>query len=121
MHFGAVIFDLDGTLLDTLEDIAYSANRVLAKHGLPTHEFDNYRDFIGSRIEALMIRALPRGERNSVSVAKYVGEFREEYGRNWKNKTKPYPGVADTLDELVARNGCMTGQTINVNGGLHYA
>ncbi|MFA4835739.1 MAG: HAD family hydrolase [Dehalococcoidia bacterium] len=104
MNFGAVVFDLDGTLLDTLEDIADSANRVLAGNGLPTHGLDDYRRFVGSGIDVLMARAMPTAERNGVLVTKYVEEFRKDYGRNWNNKTKPYPGVADTLDALAARH-----------------
>lgn len=103
MHFKAVIFDLDGTLLDTLKDIAISANIVLSNNGLPTHPEDDYRTFVGAGATELMARALPEGLRVSETLEKYVEAFRHEYGLNWKVHTRVYPGIANLLDELVAR------------------
>jgi phosphoglycolate phosphatase len=101
MNYKAVIFDLDGTLLNSLEDIADSANGVLSNHDLPTHKPDDYKIFVGSGISELMTRALP--EKNPDTIDDYVKEFREEYARNWNVKTKPYAGIAAMLDELVSR------------------
>jgi phosphoglycolate phosphatase len=101
MNYKAVIFDLDGTLLNSLEDIADSANSVLSNHDLPTHKPDDYKIFVGSGISELMTRALP--EKDPDTIDDYVKEFREEYARNWNVKTKPYAGIAAMLDELVSR------------------
>jgi len=103
MEFKAVIFDLDGTLINSLEDIADSANSVLATHCFPSHKPDDYKIFVGSGISELMTRALPEKKRNPDTIDDYVKEFREEYARNWNAKTKPYAGIAAMLDELVSR------------------
>ena len=104
MNYKAVIFDLDGTLLNSLEDIADSANKVLENHDLPTHKPDDYRMFVGSGISELMTRALPEEKRNTESIDDYVKEYRQEYTRNWNKKTKPYMGIAEMLDKLVSRH-----------------
>lgn len=103
MHFQAVIFDLDGTLLDTLEDIADAANSTLAIHGFPSHEVDAYRYFIGDGVTMLMSRALPPHNRNDDLIADCVTAFRKEYGRTWNVKTRPYEGIPELLDALAAR------------------
>jgi phosphoglycolate phosphatase len=103
MHFEAVIFDLDGTLLDTLEDIANAANSTLAKHGFPSHEADAYRYFIGDGMTMLMSRALPPEKRNDDLIAEGVTAFRKEYGRTWNVNTRPYEGIPELLEALVAR------------------
>ncbi|MBW2165330.1 MAG: HAD family hydrolase [Deltaproteobacteria bacterium] len=103
MNYKAVIFDLDGTLLNSLEDIADSANSVLSNHDLPTHKPDDYKIFVGSGISELMSRALPEKEKDPDTIDDYVKEFREEYARNWNVKTEPYAGIAAMLDELVSR------------------
>ena len=103
MQFMAVIFDLDGTLLNTLEDIANSANSVLASHDFPTHNIYDYRNFVGDGINMLITRVLPEDKRNDDTIRKCVNAFREAYRRNWNVKTKPYDGVAEMLDELSAR------------------
>jgi len=103
MNYKAVIFDLDGTLLNSLEDIADSANSVLSNHDLPTHKPDDYKIFVGSGISELMSRALPEKEKDPDTIDDYVKEFREEYARNRNVKTEPYAGIAAMLDELVSR------------------
>jgi phosphoglycolate phosphatase len=103
MSFKAVMFDLDGTLLDTLEDIADSANRVLTRRGYPAHSNDDYRYFVGDGVKMLVRRLLPEDARSDDIIEIMHQEFREEYGRNWKTKTKPYKGVPDMLDGLVER------------------
>jgi phosphoglycolate phosphatase len=103
MDFRAILFDLDGTLLDTLADIAESANHVLAAEGYPTHPIDAYRDFIGDGLVRLFGRVLPGDGRGADTIARCVGHFRETYAENWNVRTRPYDGVADLLDALGAR------------------
>jgi phosphoglycolate phosphatase len=102
MKFEAIIFDLDGTLLDTLDDIADSANTVLARRGYPVHETGDYKTMIGAGVRLLVERMLPGGERNTGLIDDCLAEMREEYGRNWKNKTRPYEGVPEMLDAVAA-------------------
>jgi phosphoglycolate phosphatase len=99
----AVIFDLDGTLLDTLDDIADSTNSILAKRHFPIHDLDDYRRYVGDGVTMLIKRALPEGERTATTIHECVQAFRDEYDLNWKNKTKPYPGIYEMLSALTAR------------------
>jgi phosphoglycolate phosphatase len=99
----AVIFDLDGTLLDTLADIGGAANRVLAELEFPQHPLDDYRHFVGEGVARLFERALPDGARDGRLVERCVSGFREEYARTWNEQTAPYEGVARLLAELAAR------------------
>jgi len=101
MNNKAVVFDLDGTLLDTLEDIAESMNNVLQKRGFPIHPLGAYRNFIGDGARMLINRSLPAGERIEKIIAECSASFKEEYLRNWNKTTKPYDGIVKTLDELV--------------------
>ncbi len=100
MHFQAAIFDLDGTLLDTLDDLADSANRVLRSLGLPEHPKDAYRYFVGEGMVRLIERILPPQQRDPATLARAVEAFREDYGRNWKNRSGMYDGIAAMLDGL---------------------
>lgn len=100
ISFKAVLFDLDGTLLDTLEDIGNAVNHVLEKHDFPTHTIDAYRYFVGDGAAMLMHRALPENKRNDDTIRKCVEAFREEYGRNWNIRTRPYDGIAEMLNAL---------------------
>src|SRR3972149_3945750 len=102
MHFKAILFDLDGTLLDTLEDLGTAANRVLDKYGFPTHPLGTYRYYVGDGATVLMKRALPENKRDDDTVGACVQTFREEYGKGWNVKTRPYDGVAEMLDALAA-------------------
>lgn len=102
MCFEAVLFDLDGTLLDTLEDLGDAANRVLEKYDFPTHPTDTYRYFVGDGAAVLMKRAIPAEKRNDSTINACVRTFREEYGKGWNIKTRPYDGVAEMLDALSA-------------------
>lgn len=102
MYFKAVIFDLDGTLLDTLEDIGYSMNRVLSDHGFPTYEIDRYRYFVGDGVSMLVKRTLPPDADKGITD-QCVREFHEEYDRNNNKRTKLYDGMAEALDGLSER------------------
>jgi len=99
----AVIFDLDGTLLDTLDDLADSANHVLGEFGFPTHPVDAYRYFIGDGIGTLIRRILPENRRDEGTMNEVLLAYRGEYGRRWNVKTRPYEGIEALLDGLSAR------------------
>ena len=79
MRFGGVIFDMDGTLLDTIEDLASCMNRVLERYGYPVHPVDSYRYFVGEGMEMLVRRALPDGWDDREAVTKCMAEMQEEY------------------------------------------
>lgn len=101
MNYKAVVFDMDGTLLDTLEDLADAMNRVLAARGLPVHPVDAYRIFVGSGARNLVLRALPQDRADLAPGC--LEDFLREYESNWQVKTRLYDGVADLLDALQAR------------------
>ncbi|MDR4504403.1 MAG: HAD family hydrolase [Candidatus Scalindua sp.] len=101
-RYNAVIFDLDGTLLNTLEDLANSVNRVLVKNGFPTHQTDAYRYFVGDGALELVNRALPAEKRINSIISQCLESFRTDYTENWNIKTAPYEGIAEMLDALKA-------------------
>ncbi|MHC4406510.1 MAG: HAD family hydrolase [Planctomycetota bacterium] len=103
MQFSAVLFDLDGTLLDTLADIGHSANQVLQQRRYPPHPVEAYRRYVGDGVTVLFQRVLPATERRDEVIAECVADFREVYGRNWNIQTQPYEGVPDLLDAVCAR------------------
>jgi phosphoglycolate phosphatase len=98
----AILFDLDGTLLDTLRDLADSGNDVLSARGYPTHPVDAYRTFIGNGMVNLVRDIFPPEHRPEVGAdtEAILADYREAYGRNWQNTTKLFPGIAELLDEL---------------------
>lgn len=100
MPFKAVIFDLDGTLLDTLQDLANSYNRVLKNMGFPTHPVDAYRYFVGEGARVCMTRALPAENRDVVTIDTSLQMFRDDYAQNWNIYTKPYKGIPEMLKAL---------------------
>lgn len=104
MQIKAVLFDLDGTLIDTLEDLCQSTNRVLESRGFQPHDVDVYRYFVGDGVKKLIERALPEEQRNEAVINACLAEFSEDYGRNSMVATKPYKGIPELLDKLVARD-----------------
>ncbi|GAB6112346.1 HAD family hydrolase [Desulfomicrobium salsuginis] len=102
MKYKAVVFDMDGTLLDTLEDLADAMNRVLEAKGLPVHPVDAYRFFVGSGARNLVLRTLPADRQDL--AAECLQGFLKEYEANWRVKTRLYDGVAELLDVLAARS-----------------
>ena len=103
MPMKAIVFDLDGTLLDTLVDLADAANRTLARSGWPTHEHGAYRRFIGDGSRTLITRAMPAAHRTPERIEDVLAQFKADYGRHWKTATRPYPGIPDLLGELTRR------------------
>ncbi len=103
MPYKAVIFDLDGTLLDTLEDIADAVNRVLEGRGAPTHDLEAYRFFVGDGSEMLVKRALPENERSDDSVRRSLNDFKKDYESTWDVKTRAYEGIPKLLDSLTEK------------------
>lgn len=104
MKYDTFIFDLDGTLLDTLQDLASSVNFALRTHGMPEHSIDDVRRFVGNGVRLLMERAVPDGAANPDFEATFA-TFREHYMHHSLDTTRPYPGIPETLAELKAR-GC---------------
>lgn len=99
-RFAAVMFDLDGTLLYTLEDLADSVNAALKAMGLPVHELDHYNTAVGDGAELMVERSLPQGKRDLTTLQRTLELTIAEYSERWNNKTRPYDGVPDMLDEL---------------------
>lgn len=97
-----VIFDLDGTLLNSLEDLADSMNAVLNGMGFPGHPVEQYRSMVGDGVDALARRALPSGA-GEKTIERSVAKMKAEYAGRWDNKTRLYPGAAGMLDALVER------------------
>jgi len=97
MPFSAIIFDLDGTLIDSLEDLADAMNRVLRHYGFPLHPVKAYRYFIGDGMERLVMRALPEKERHSNRLSTYVAAMKSEYPGRELRKTQPYEGIFKLL------------------------
>jgi phosphoglycolate phosphatase len=102
VKFKAVIFDLDGTLLNTLEDLADSMNCVLKRNRLPEHNLAAYRYFVGDGIEMLVRRALPFEVASENDFQRFVREMKSEYASRWLLKTRPYPGVPEMLAAFAA-------------------
>jgi len=96
----AIIFDLDGTLLDTLEDIAESANDVIRGFNAAPHPVDDYRYFVGNGLARLMERAMP-DDAGSEEIAESLKLFESRYEMRWHNKTRPYPGIMKMLEDLL--------------------
>lgn len=103
MTIHAVIFDLDGTLLDTLADLADAVNRVLTASGYPKHAEHEYRWFVGDGSAMLITRALPPDHRDAENVQACLERFIADYSQHWHRKTAPYPGVMKLLETLQAR------------------
>lgn len=102
--YSTYIFDLDGTLLDTLGDLAASVNYALRTHGMPEHSLDDVRRFVGNGVRKLMERAVPDGADNP-RFDETFATFRQYYMAHSLDTTRPYEGIPETLATLKAR-GC---------------
>lgn len=97
-----VIFDLDGTLLNTLDDLSDSTNYALSKFGYPTRTIEEVRQFVGNGVAKLIERAIPDGKNNS-NFEKCLSIFKENYAQNMYNKTAPYNGIIEMLSNLKSK------------------
>ena len=104
MKYNTYIFDLDGTLLDTLQDLANSVNYALRQYGLPEHSLDDVRRFVGNGVRLLMERAVPDGVQHPQFEAVFA-TFRQHYMEHSLDTTRPYDGIVETIHELKQR-GC---------------
>ena len=95
-----IVFDLDGTLINSLEDLADSANHVLIQHGFPTHPVDAYRYFVGDGVRKLIERILPENVRNDSQIEQCRQEFVAYYRIHMEDKTSVYPGMTELLKAL---------------------
>jgi phosphoglycolate phosphatase len=95
-----IIFDLDGTLIDSLADLAASTNHTLRAHGFPEHPLDSYRHFVGNGVLTLIERALPDGARDGATIREILDEFTRYYGLHRGDLTAPYPGIKATLNAI---------------------
>lgn len=102
--FKTVLFDLDGTLLNTIDDLADSANRVCKAHGWPEHDTAQYKYFVGNGIPKLVERFSPGDQRDPETLQKTLAEFDTVYGAHMHDKTAPYPGMPELLAKL-KKNG----------------
>lgn len=104
LKYTTYIFDLDGTLLDTLGDLAASVNYALRFHGMPEHSIDDVRRFVGNGVRRLMERAVPEGV-DSQQFEEVLATFRQHYMAHSLDTTRPYDGIPEMLASLKA-HGC---------------
>ena len=112
MKYKAVIFDLDGTLLDTIEDLANSMNEVLIKYNFAVHDKKIYKKFVGNGVKNLVKKALPDNNLDERKVEKFLKEMQAEYSKRCFSKTKPYKGIIKLLDYLTKNNIILNIKTI---------
>lgn len=104
MYYEAVIFDLDGTLINSLEDLADSCNEVMNAFGYPVHTIDKYKYFVGNGVRKLVERAMPEDKSaDPEQVEKALERFREIYSGRVLNKTRAYVGIREILTKLQAK------------------
>ena len=105
MRYDAVIWDLDGTLLDTLADLAASVNAALVAMGHPARRLEEIRQMVGNGVSNLVLRALP--EAHTADHAAALSLFRAHYAAHYADATAPYPGIVEALDALRSRGAAM--------------
>jgi phosphoglycolate phosphatase len=104
MKFEAVLFDLDGTLIDTIDDIGDAVNRVLKNRGFPPHTISTYRRFVGEGTRILITRSIPKEKLDESLINACLKEFMKDYNRNFNIKSKSYNSVPELLDVLKAKD-----------------
>lgn len=95
-----IIFDLDGTLLDTLQDLGESCNTILGQFGYPTHPLESYKKFVGNGVRMLIERALPTEARTEDTITRLLLAFKKRYEEQTESCTKPYTGIIPLLQTL---------------------
>lgn len=101
--YRAAIFDMDGTILNTLYDLTNAVNRTMETVGYPLHTVEEVRNFVGNGIKKLLERALPDGRRNAEELQRAYGLFCDFYGAHCADETLPYAGIYELLSELKTR------------------
>ena len=104
MKFKGIIFDLDGTLVDSLHDISDAMNTVLESLNYPTHTYDTYQYFIGSGLRNLISKALTSSNNKEEQIEICFKMMIQEYRKICTSKTKPYEGILELLDNLTSQN-----------------
>ena len=104
IRYQGLIFDLDGTLVNSLEDIADSMNSILSSRSFPVHHLEDYKLLIGHGLRNLVTNALPPNHRRATVIDESLVALIDHYRHNCLNKTKAYDGIADLLQELKFRN-----------------
>ena len=102
MKYDAIIFDLDGTLLDTLRDLRVSVNYALALNGYQERSLEEIRTFVGNGVRNLMTKALPGGQENP-DFERIFSDFKAHYAVHFRDLTQPYDGILELTDELALR------------------
>ena len=103
MKYRAVLFDLDGTLLDTIEDLTDSMNAALGQLGCSARTVAECKRFVGDGIRTYAFRALPEGRRDEATIGRCIELVRADYARRWNVKTRPYDGIGELLEALAER------------------
>ncbi len=103
MKYKAVLFDLDGTLLDTIEDLTDSMNAGLRELGFPVRTVDECKVFVGDGVENFARRAIPEGKGTEETIARCMELMRNDYAHRWTSKTRAYEGVDELLRGLLER------------------
>lgn len=98
-----IIFDLDGTLIDSLADLAIATNHALSLNGFPPHPIERYKHFVGNGISLLIERALPEADRNEATKKRVKADFTDYYSIHLNDNSRPYPGIPELLQELQNR------------------
>lgn len=98
-----IIFDLDGTLLDTIGDLAAATNFALQEFGFPAHPEEAFRFFVGNGINKLIERALPEAHRSADEISMVKHQFLNYYQLHGEEQTRPYPGISELLSSLDAK------------------
>jgi phosphoglycolate phosphatase len=100
MKFNGVIFDLDGTLLDTIEDITIALNIVLARKGFRPYSIEECKKMVGDGMEVLIKRAVPQIAADELAIRNLIEDYRQEYAKIWRQHSRPYPGIPEILAQL---------------------
>lgn len=104
-YMKAFIFDLDGTLIDSLADIAEAVNRALDQHGYPRQPLESFPQFIGEGVGALVERAVPSDVLHTLDIPAMIADYQRHYADTWREKTRPYDGITQVIRAL--RSGGM--------------